>query len=629
MTSVALLLLALGLFAAAAWGRPSLTFGVLVGTLLLVPSTLPVPGAPPTLVTVSRLVELGALVGLVVAARRGRLPDRVLGAHPVMLPLLGYLAVIAVTGLALADAGLDHVAGMYLWLSQAETLLFLLLGLALARTLAARTVLVTLAVVAAVAASVVLLEVGTGGSWAQRLFRLGAPDLLGTVPAAPLEVRSGQPRGRAAGDFALQTGWVLVALLPATLGAAALRLRAGARASGALLLLVALPLLLVGVVLTRSRSPLLVVLLLTVLVGLGLLTTLQRARLPALLGATAVAAVAGLALLPLLAARLSPSVDQGSIDVRLERLPRVLDLPAESPLQGVGLGGIARVDLPGLDTSYVLTYVETGAIAAAALLVAVLFAVGSVLRGLWPQLRPTGAPDSVLVLATGLGAAALAASALTMDTFQAQTSSRLTWLLVGIGLAAAERLRGPQRLPGSRHAPERAFLVLAALLGGLALHALTPQHAAARYVFATVGVDIDVAGVSPGSFGRTYVVSACELARETSVGQEWKVTSCGEQGPPGWGTLRIEGPDAAAVEAAATSVFAAVRDLRQLERLRVGPPADGVVVGRPTAARVAPVVLPVLAAGAALLLPFTAPRRPAGGGRGGRPAGRSPWRSRP
>lgn len=602
MTALALLLLALCLFVAAAWGRPALTFGVLTSTLLLLPSTLPVPGAPPSLLTVSRLVELGSLVGLLVAARQRRLAPGSVTAHPVMVPLLAYLGTIAVTGLALAGPQLDPVAGGYLWLSQAEMLLFLLLALAFGRQLPARTVLTTLAITASAMAIIVLLEVATGGSWARLLFRLGAPDLLGTNPAGPLELRAGQLRGRAAGDFALQTGWVLAALLPAAGCGAALHHRAGMLRS-AVPLLAGVPLAGVALALTRSRSPLFSVLVLAVAVVAGVVYSLERRRGWALLGSTVLGAAGLLAVLPSLLARLSPSLDQGSIDVRLERLPRVLDLPTGSPLRGVGLGGISSAGLPGLDTSYVLTYVETGAVAGAVLLVAVLFAAASVLRGLRPARSATADPDWLLALAMGGGAAALAVSAVTMDTFQGQTSSRLTWLLVGLGLAAAERLRGPQRLFGTDFAPERLFVVLIALLAGLGVYALTPRHAAGQYVFATVGVAGDVAGVSPGSFGRTYVISACQLARELSVGQRWEVTSCAEQGPPGWGTMRIQAPDAATVDTAAISAFREIRSLPRLAPLRVGPPAAGVVVGLPTAARVTPVVLPLLAAAAVVLVP--------------------------
>lgn len=605
MSALALLLLAVGLFLAAAWGRPALTFGVLISTLLLVPSTLPVPGAPPTLVTVSRLVELGALIGVALAVRRGRLPGCALAAHPVMVPLLLYLGVIAVTGLALADAGVDPVAGRYLWLSQAESLVFLLLGLALGRGLPARSVLTMLATTGGVVGLVVLLEVVTGDSWARYLFRLGAPDLLSTTPAGPLEVRAGELRARAAGDFALQTGWVLAALLPAAVCAVVLRLRTGATTAAAVML-EAVPLVVVGMAFTRSRSPLVAVMVLAAVLVATLVGTMHRGRGWALLASAVVGAAGLLSVLPSLTSRLSPSLDQGSIDVRLERLPRVLDLPTESPLQGVGLGGISSADLPGLDTSYVLTYVETGAIAAALLLITVLFAVASVLRGLWPPLRSASSPDWLLVLAMLLGAGVLAVSAVAMDTFQAQSSARLTWLVVGLGLAGAERLRGPQRLPGLHFVPERVGAVLAVLVGGLVVYALTPQHAAARYAFATVSVASDAAGVSPGSFGRTYVVSVCDLADALSEGESWDVTGCGEQGPPGWGVLRIDGPDAGTVQTAAQVVFAAVRDLPRLDQLRVGPPAGGVVVGRPTAARVAPIVLSVSAAVVVLLVP---PRR--------------------
>lgn len=607
MIEGALLLLTLGLALAAAWGRPGLTAGILLGALLVVPATLPLPGAPTALATVSRAIEIGALIGVARAAARGALGSRGLAGHPVMLPLLAYLGVIAVTGVALADPALSRVTGAYLWVTQAEQLVFLLIGLALGRTLPARRILTMLAAAGLAGALIVVGETIVEVSWARAVFVRTAPELLGTVPASPLAERAGQLRGRGAGDFALQTGWVLAALLPAAIGACVVSAR-DRLATRTWLLGAAVPLLAAGVVLTRSRSPLMAVLVIAVLLAPVVVSAVGR-RGPALLGLGA-AAVALLVLLgPALARQLSPSVDQGSIDVRVERLPEVLSLPTGSPLRGVGLGGISQVDLPGVDTSYVLTYVETGAPAAVLLLSALLLAVFGVLRGLGPGLRVPVDAERVLVLATALGTGSLVVSAATMDTFQAQTSSRLAWLLVGLGLGAAERVRGVQVLPSSLTVLRRSGLVVVVLLAGIALSALVPGHAAARYTVATTTVTADVAGVAPGSIGRTYVVTFCSLAREVARGKDWRVTNCAEDGPPGWATLRIEGDDPDDVRAAPPQLFEAASRVRRLRDLRVGAPAEGVVPGTPTAARVAPVVLPLAVAAGVLLVPGSSRRR--------------------
>lgn len=606
MTAAGLLLLTFGLAAGAAWGRPRVTLAILVGVVLTVPSSLSVPGFPPALVTVPRFVELGALLGLARISRRCG-GSRLLAAHVVMLPLLAYLAVIAVTGIALADPGISVVSGSYLWIGQAELVLVLALGVALARALPARTVLVTVAAVVLVVDVLGYAELLTGTSWARTVFR-AVPAQLGSLPAGPLELRDGALRVRAAGDFALQTGWILTALLP-VLACGASASFAGARRRTAVLLLVGIPATLVAVALTRSRTPLAVA---AVLIA-ALTLALGRRRPGVLLAGVAVEVGAALAFGPDLLSRLSPSLDQGSIDVRITRLPAVLALPAAHPLRGIGLSGIEKVALPGLDTSYVLAYVETGAIAAVLLVVLLVFALSSVGRGLRPPLTPEkqSAADGLLVVAAFTGTAVLALSAVTMDTFQAQASNRLTWLLIGFGLAAAERRRGRQSMPTlyAALAPARIVLVGVAIGVGLMVAYVTPNRAATETVFATTSPAEDAQGVFPGSYGRTLVQTTCELAGQVSLQTRWRVSSCGEAGPPGWGRIRIEGSDARTVQRGELAVFGTVHSLRALQGIRVGFNANGTVVAPPTVARVAPWILPLLALCGTALVPRLRPRR--------------------
>ncbi len=76
-------------------------------------------------------------------------------------------------------------------------------------------------------------------------------------------------------------------------------------------------------------------------------------------GALAFAAVAVLAD-PHLLTMLSPSADQGSIDVRAQRLPVVWQAVSAHPVTGLGYSGLDYYGVTTTDSSWLLQYAETG-----------------------------------------------------------------------------------------------------------------------------------------------------------------------------------------------------------------------------------------------------------------------------
>src|SRR5439155_23867072 len=82
------------------WRPPVTALVVLVGTVVLVPGSLTLPGAPGVL-TVHRFVMLAAAAGLLRRCRRGELPWEVLRPPALVLRLLVVVGVIGVLGIGL------------------------------------------------------------------------------------------------------------------------------------------------------------------------------------------------------------------------------------------------------------------------------------------------------------------------------------------------------------------------------------------------------------------------------------------------------------------------------------------------------------------------------------------------
>ncbi len=593
--SVLVLLLTGALALVALSGTARTALAVLLATSVLLPASLVLPGSPTALLTVPRVIEAAALLGVLLHRAA---PVRPAPRAPVVVvPLLAYLAVTALTGVGWAPHPVDPVAAAYLWVGQAEQLLVLVLVLVLARQVRSRVILCQVAVVAAIAAGIYLLEVATGQSFARLLFR-ASPDQLGSVPASVLERRDGALRVRGAADFALEGGWLLAATVPLVCVWAADLARRGRRTAAALAVGL-VPLLVFAVFLTRSRSATAVAL----LVAAGLLLVLAPRRPASLLAGIAVVFGAAAVLGPVVVDAFTNQASSGSAQVRLERLPEVLGLASDRPLLGVGLTGIGQVGFAGVDSSYVQVYVEAGAIAVALLTVALIALLVAVLRGLWLPRRAGSDDDRLLALGAGAALVTLVVAAAAFDLFTAG-SFRLFWWIGAVGLVAAERLGAVpvRRTPRVLVSPLRWALVLVAVAGAVVVRLAVPTHAATEVVFATMDPRTEAAD-GPVGLGRQLVRSLCGVARQVDLAGGAHAASCVEKGPPGWGVLRVEAPHAFATGLGVRTILTSTESVPALRFVRVSSTADSPAVGVPNAVRVAPAVVGVLGVSLLLLLP--------------------------
>lgn len=589
MTLVVLLLVGVAAVVAAL-GRPALTLGVLLGTIMLLPASMVLPYSPTSAATGMRLIEVGAVVG---ALRAPRPPVR--GVPHVLLPLLLYAVTACVTGIALADARVDAVEATYSWLHVLDQVVVALVALRLCRLLSSAHVVALVTLGATLGAVVGLGEWATGISWSRKVLQAAQPG-AGGVAAQVLETRNGALRVRGATEFALAYGWLLAALLPVVVVAwQALRGRVGLAVR--LVLAAGTPLVIAGVVLSRGRSPLAAAL--AIVVVLLALLAPRRAPYMVLLALLLVGGVYWLG--PDVLHRLSPSTDQGSVDVRVHRLPHVLELAAAHPFHGTGLSGVQRFGPGFVDSSYLQVYVEMGAVAVSLLVLALAAPVLAVARGLWRGLHGS---DALLALGSGVGMATLGVGSVFFDGFTTLSTALTFWVLAAAGLVAAERRAGPLGRPGLRDVltPARLLLVVLAVGAGFGIRSLAPTHATGSAVYATVDVNTQVTTDPPG-VERALVTTACQAARDgISPGQPWRLTTCEELQIPGWFRLEVTAPDAEQAGEGLAALHDGFRTFPHLLGLREER-GIAIVSGIPTPARVAPLALGLLAGAVVLLLP--------------------------
>ena len=555
---------------------------VLVATVVLVPGSLTIPGAPGVL-TVHRLVMLAAGAGLVLRCRRGALPWELLRPPALVLRLLLAVGVIGVVGVGLLQPQTDAAAAARNWQALAVQVPFLLVWVALVRacddllTPAAVLVAATLA-----SGGIALLEAATGTSYA-RLWFHAVPALLASDQAQVLATRGGHVRVRAAADFTLAFAWVTAAVVPLLLVLAGLRRRARPA-----LLVIGLPVLVTAVVLTYSRTVVLPLLLVIVLLGVVLRDTGIRAAAAVVL----VAAPIALATIPALSAQFTAAVDVGSIDVRVQRLPVVGALVSAHPWTGLGIGGLASQGIGATDSSYLLTYAEVGVLGLAAFVAVVVGAVGESLLAVRTPVRA----ERLVALAAALGLVVLAAGTFTFDTFSAPAAAETFWLLAAVGLVAQDGLPRPWRPLTVRL---RLAAVAGAFLVGLVLRAAAPTHVAQTWQFESL-LPYPATVAAATYTGTELRTTFCKLAHEAL--RPAAVTCQATGDAPGQGLLRLQADSPAELRAAQTRVLEVAAPARQLSHLRLmsrGP----AVTGKPTGLRTAPGWLPLLAVGFLLPVP--------------------------
>ena len=558
------------------WLRPSRALLLLAGVVVLVPASLHVPNGFSSLPSATRLTALAVGIGLL-----RRREAALLRSTPLHLAAAAYAVTTLVAGVLLAGPELPLGGVLSSWLDLMDPLLVGVVALGCARSAGPRASLVALAAIAAAAAAGGLVEHVTGHALASYL-----------VPGGALETRAGQNRVRVGSDFALAFAWTVAALTPALV--ACLRRRP-------VLALVALAACLLAAFWSFSRSvPTGFALGLAVL-ALGL----RERRLAALLLVGCVGLGITAVTLPGTQARFSAGVDQGAIDVRVQRTPVVLDAASHHPITGLGLTGVAHLAVGETDDSFLLTYAETGVLGAVALLV--LLACGLLLTG--RGLRGPPSPGRTTATAALAGILVLVAAGAVFDAFAVRGPATLLGLMLGMGIAASETVAGPAlRAQPSRDAPRlRLALVVLAVGGGAAVAALWPGHVAMTATFETLSPSDLSPSFDPVTKGHQLVATVCGAATGSTL-PGVKVECADSNTAAGMGTFRIEAASRDQLGQALYSVVILVRTRTAVHDL-VATPVGPVRTGAPTAAATAPWSAGLAAVLLVLLLPTEPLRR--------------------
>lgn len=495
MPAAAVALLTVALAAVAALARPRLAFAAVLAATVLVPDTLALPTGVTSVLTVHLVVLIGALGGQAWRMLAGRTDPAVWRPTGASLGLAAYLVVALLVGLSFAAPGVSVASGS----SRAVDLLQQLAALVVCTGLIREDgdpfgfVMPTIAILMT-SVGIGFIEHVTGGSWGHFLFsRL--PSQSNTPAATPLQTRGNAVRIRAGADFALSYAIVLVALL-SMLFVAALLGRGAKRwllAAGGVLSLVA-------IYWSGSRSALLALVVMVLVLGL---LARRAAVTMTMIGLVIVVALAVLAL-PALGHHFSAGIDQGSINVREQRLPIILGAVSQRPFTGLGLSGLSLLGISAVDSTYLLVYGETGVIGLAALLGAMVATFWSIGRGL----KGNGDP-AYRVLAAGsmAGILAILAGGVALDVIDLPSVADVIWILAAIGLVSAEVSAGPARL--LRPVPTLVTATLAAAVVGVLPAALVPTHQATSYTFFTMPTLDEVGSGDLSLTGNTLIASAC------------------------------------------------------------------------------------------------------------------------
>lgn len=583
--AVAILVVALAAVAALASTRVALV--ALLLTTFVVPGTLQVPGIPVAFLNVGRIVAVAAAVGLLLKLRAGLLPPGVFRFGRLHAVLVALLAVAFFAGVVRAGSTVATNDALDIWAKYLDELLFFAVFVVALRVIddprwVARVVVAVVGLVAVIAA----VERLTGGSWSHWWFH---STQTGSVGASPLEHRLGVTRVRAASSFALEFGWMMASLLPLVLAAAGWSRRRWT--------LVVPALVVAGIYWSGSRSPLAAV---PVVILLVVIATGDDRRTAVLGLAAVLVGVGALAVAPGLLEPISRANQTGSVEVRGERLPILASAASEHPYLGLGFQGLRQVGLDVVDSSYGVTYAELGVVG---LVVSALAWLTALVVAATALRAPPGTIERALAAGCVAGIAAALFGGGAYNYFRLPGSDRAFWFLAALAVVLAERPAARRRRPNAAPVTatvvaRRAAVVGAALLAGIVVWAGAPRHAALDTIFETVPTERAAVSGSPQGFqGEVLVRTSCGAIGPTP-GASVRCT-VSETAGPGVGRLRVEAPTPAAAHEALAALTRRVR--RVVPTFRPAP--TGAVVGRRTWATTAPVWLPLLALGAALLVP--------------------------
>lgn len=575
------------------YSRPTVVLGLLISSMMLIPATLIAPHVLTSYATVNHVLIGAAAVRLAVMAKQGG-RARLFTATPAHLGLALLVLAWVADGLAFAPpSGIPTVALQRL-LNLAFVAGFFVVTLALCRLIdnprfVVRTIIVTFTVSALIA----ILEHVTKQSFGEHLFNL-AKESGSTTASHVLETRSGHVRVRAGAEFALAYAWLAVMVLP-FVTVSALRMRRWVVTGGLLLLVI-----LAAIYWTYARSAAAAVPVVFVLLALALLE-----RRIILLAASGVLASAALFFFDSAIRRhLSLHTDVGSVGVRFQRLPPILDAVSHHAWLGLGIGGLQTIGVPTTDNFYLYAYGDTGVVGAAILVVLCVTALLQIGRGI----RVKDTYHRAVIVACLVGFVAFLVSGVVDDALLLSQPAELAMLLLALATATQELELGTALMPKWSFRRIVFFGAIGSLAGFGAL-LLAPISVSQQRQFSTVSPLRNIGQYDAVTSGRLLIATVCQVASDIEPSMPGVHISClDDYGAAGVGTMRISSSSATQTLNAYTQLTATLHQtsyLTSFDTQAKGPP----ISARATIWRTAPASGAALAAAIGFVAPLPLRRR--------------------
>jgi hypothetical protein len=349
-------------------------------------------------------------------------------------------------------------------------------------------------------------------------------------------------------------------------------------------------------------------------VGLAVVAVLGRDRRLAIIGVGgAVLLLGAYVTSSSLSTQFSAGVDQGSVDVRFERIPSIASYVADHAFTGLGFTGVTSLGFSAVDSAYLLIYGDIGVIGLTMLVLLLVTSVVDAGRGVFAV-----DPEQRLVAAAcAFGVVTLIGAGFAFDSVTQLDDQRILYVLVALGAVVAEQTVGAPRWLAVP-TPSRVVAVLVAVGGGLLVYAASPTHVAETFTFSTLS-PLTQAVADPPNTGKVLIHTVCNTATVGHFSSKPVQLSCRDpnegQAPglfvagAGQGELRIEAPDAATARAVIVEFVKLVHSEPRLQSFRLYPASNGLQSGRPTVLRTAPVWLPMVIGFGVLMLPDERRRR--------------------
>jgi O-antigen ligase len=541
------------------YARPTVVLGLLITSMMLVPATLIAPHILTSYATVNHALVAAAGVRLAVMAKQGGW-GRLFRATPLHLALALLVVTWVADGLAFAPpTGIPDVALERL-LNLAFVAGFYVVCLALCRLIDNPSfVMRTLVVTFAISAVIAVLEHVSGRAYGETLFNFAHQP--GTTTAAHvLETRAGHARVRSSAEFALAYAWLAVMLLP-FITMAAMRTRRWWSGLPLLALTFAV------VYWTYARSAAAAIPVVLVLVAIA-----TRERRMFRLAGAGILVSAGLYLFdPAIRHHLSLHTDVGSVGVRFQRFPLILDAVSHHPFLGLGIGGLQTIGVPVTDNFYLYSYGDTGAVGAAILVAFCLVALIQAARGV----RLTDPRRASVVAACLVGFVAFLVSGVIEDSLLLSQPAELAMLLLALATATSEPELGLAPMPRWSFRRVLFFGATGSVIG-VGAFLLAPVTVSQQRQFSTVSPWRTIGRYDAVTSGRLLIATVCQVASDIQPSLRGvHITCLDDFGPAGVGTLRISSPTTRQTLGAYATLATTLRQVSYLaafQTLPTGPP---------------------------------------------------------